>query len=123
MHLALLSTDEDRAKALIDWTWARLHPRARRPGSPYERTSVTPDRRRVAPSGDQFEITFGSQRAVVVEVGGGIRTYSADGHDVLDGYGPDERCPSGRGQLLVPWPNRIQDGSYEFEGHAPSAAR
>jgi aldose 1-epimerase len=53
---------------------------------------------------------------VVVEVGGGLRTYSVDGHDVLDGYGADERCPSGRGQLLLPWPNRIQDGSYEFDG-------
>ena len=78
--------------------------------------SPTPARRRIAPSGDQFEITFGGQQAVVVEIGGGLRTYSADGHAVLDGYGPDRRCPSGRGQLLVPWPNRIQDGQYEFEG-------
>ena len=77
---------------------------------------MTEDRAAVAPSGDQVELTFGSQRAVVVEVGGGIRTYSANGHEVLDGYGLDERCPSGRGQLLLPWPNRIQDGSYEFEG-------
>jgi aldose 1-epimerase len=23
---------------------------------------------------------------------------------------------SGRGQALIPWPNRLQDGSYEFEG-------
>ena len=70
----------------------------------------------VAPSGDQFEIAFGAQRAVVVEVGGGIRTYSVDGHELLDGYGIDVRCPSGRGQLLLPWPNRIQDGNYEFDG-------
>ena len=75
------------------------------------------NRAAVAPSGDQVEITFGDQRAVVVEVGGGIRTYSVGGNDILDGYGIDERCPSGRGQLLIPWPNRIQDGSYEFEGH------
>jgi aldose 1-epimerase len=78
---------------------------------------VTPDSVAVAPSGDQFEITFGSQRAVIVEVGGGIRTYSGGGNDILDGYGVEERCPSGRGQVLIPWPNRIQDGSYEFEGH------
>jgi aldose 1-epimerase len=70
----------------------------------------------VAPSGDQVELAFEDQRAVVVEVGGGLRTYRVDGHDILDGYGVDERCPSGRGQLLLPWPNRIQDGSYEFEG-------
>ena len=81
--------------------------------------SASPDRREVAPpSGDQIEIAFGDQRAVVVEVGGGLRTYSADGHDVLDGYGVDERCPSGRGQLLIPWPNRIRDGQYDFDGQS-----
>jgi aldose 1-epimerase len=77
---------------------------------------VTPDRLGVVPSGDQFEIAFESQRAVIVEVGGGIRTYSVGGNDILDGYGVEERCPSGRGQILIPWPNRIQDGSYEFDG-------
>jgi aldose 1-epimerase len=70
----------------------------------------------VAPSGDQFEISFGDQRAVVVEVGGGIRMYSLEGHDLLDGYPVDVPCPSGRGQVLIPWPNRIQDGRYRFGG-------
>jgi aldose 1-epimerase len=41
---------------------------------------------RLAPSGKQLEIVLGDQRAVVVEVGGGLRTYSAAGRDVLDGY-------------------------------------
>jgi len=70
----------------------------------------------IAPSGQQVEIVLGDQRAVVVEVGGGLRTYSADGRELLDGYGADEMSGSGRGQVLIPWPNRIQDGSYEFEG-------
>ena len=35
--------------------------------------------------------------------------------EVLDGYGVDE-CTSGRGQVLIPWPNRIEDGTYEFDG-------
>jgi aldose 1-epimerase len=69
-----------------------------------------------APSGEQIEIALGDQRAVVVEVGGGLRTYSAAGRELLDGYGIDEMSTSGRGQVLIPWPNRIQDGSYEFEG-------
>jgi aldose 1-epimerase len=69
-----------------------------------------------APSGEQIEIAFGDQRAVLVEVGGGLRTYSAAGRELLDGYGADEMSTSGRGQLLIPWPNRIQDGSYEFDG-------
>ena len=55
----------------------------------------------------------------MVEVGGGLRTYSLRGHHVLDGYPPAVRCPDGRGQLLMPWPNRIRDGRYTFagEGH------
>jgi aldose 1-epimerase len=78
--------------------------------------SPGPGRREIAPSGDQAEIAFGSQRAVVVEVGGGLRTYSVDGRDLLDGYGIEEACSSGRGQLLIPWPNRVQDGQYVFDG-------
>jgi aldose 1-epimerase len=69
-----------------------------------------------SPSGEQIEIELGGQRAVVVEVGAGLRAWSAAGRAVLDGYGADEVCPSGRGQVLTPWPNRVQDGSYEFEG-------
>ena len=68
------------------------------------------------PSGEQVGIAFGDQKAVVVQVGAGLRTYSAAGRELLDGYGPDEMSTSGRGQVLIPWPNRIQDGSYEFEG-------
>jgi aldose 1-epimerase len=70
------------------------------------------------PSGEQIEIALGDQRAVVVEAGGGLRTYSAAGRELLDGYGADEMSTSGRGQVLIPWPNRIQDGSYEFEGRS-----
>ena len=71
---------------------------------------------RVPPSGEQIEITSGDQRAVVVEVGGGLRAYTIGGRDVLDGYGLEEQSLSGRGQVLIPWPNRLQDGSYEFDG-------
>jgi aldose 1-epimerase len=71
---------------------------------------------RPKPSGEQIELALGHQRVVVVEVGGGLREYVADGRAVLDGYGEDELCTSGRGQLLIPWPNRIADGHYEFDG-------
>ena len=67
-------------------------------------------------SGEQHEIAFGEHRAVVVEVGGGLRAYAAGGLELLDGYGEDELCHSGRGQILAPWPNRLEDGSYEFGG-------
>jgi aldose 1-epimerase len=70
----------------------------------------------IAPSGEQIEIVHGDQRAVVVEVGGGLREYTLNGRRVLDGYGADEMSGSGRGQVLIPWPNRIQDGRYSFDG-------
>jgi aldose 1-epimerase len=70
------------------------------------------------PSGEQVELAFGAQRAVVVSVGAGLRTYSVGERPILDGYGADELCPSGRGQLLAPWPNRIEDGRYELDGRS-----
>ena len=70
----------------------------------------------IPPSGEQFEIAAGDQRAVVVEVGGGLRSYTAGDRDVVDGYGVEEQSTSGRGQVLVPWPNRLEDGRYEFDG-------
>jgi aldose 1-epimerase len=69
-----------------------------------------------APSGRQVSIASGQLQAVIVEVGGGIRSFQAAGQAVLDGYGPDERCTSSRGQLLIPWPNRLQRGRYEWDG-------
>jgi aldose 1-epimerase len=68
------------------------------------------------PSGLQLELEHAEQKAVVVEVGGGLRSYVVGDREVLDGYAVDELCPSGRGQLLIPWPNRLEDGSYQFDG-------
>jgi aldose 1-epimerase len=69
-----------------------------------------------APSGQQYELAHGDQRAFVVDVGAGLRSYRAAGHDIVDGYRRDETCEGGRGQLLIPWPNRIAGGRYSFEG-------
>jgi aldose 1-epimerase len=52
----------------------------------------------------------------VVEVGAGLRSYTVGDLEVLDGYGADELASAGRGQVLIPWPNRIEDGAYEFGG-------
>jgi aldose 1-epimerase len=70
----------------------------------------------VAEQGRQVDIACGDQRVAVVGLGGGLRSYVADGRELLDGFPPGERPTSGRGQVLAPWPNRIEDGSYEFDG-------
>ena len=70
----------------------------------------------VAQQSGQIEIARGEQRVGVVELGGGLRSYEVAGRGLLDGFRAGDRPTSGRGQVLAPWPNRIEDGSYEFDG-------
>jgi aldose 1-epimerase len=69
-----------------------------------------------APSGEQFEIAHGEQRATVVEVGGGVREYSVAGRPVLEPYAREAMCDGAHGAVLIPWPNRLADGRYHFDG-------
>lgn len=71
----------------------------------------------ILPSGRQIELVRGSQSAVVVEVGGGLRTYDVGGRSVLDGYPAGDMVTAARGQPLVPWPNRLHGGSYTWDGY------
>jgi aldose 1-epimerase len=66
------------------------------------------------PSGAQVELSAGPWSAAVVEVGGGIRALEHDGRPVLDGYGAREMASGGRGQPLMPWPNRLAEGRYRW---------
>lgn len=74
------------------------------------------------PSGRQFEIAHGNQRAVVVEVGATLRTYDVEGKPVVEGFPPERMADGGRGQPLLPWPNRLADGRYEFGGQTHQLA-
>jgi aldose 1-epimerase len=67
-------------------------------------------------SGQQFEISAGTSTATVVEVGAGLRSYAVDGRELLDGHAADEMATSARGQPLIPWPNRLHDGRYSWDG-------
>jgi aldose 1-epimerase len=68
------------------------------------------------PSGRQVALRHGPWTAVVVEVGGGLRELAYDGRPLLDGYGPGEMASGGRGQPLLPWPNRLAGGRYRAGG-------
>jgi aldose 1-epimerase len=74
------------------------------------------------PSGEQHEIRHDDQVVVVAEVGATLRAYSAGGLDVLDGFSVDEPSSAGRGQVLAPWPNRLDGGHYEFDDRPGAAA-
>jgi aldose 1-epimerase len=71
-----------------------------------------------AKSGTQWSIESGEHRATVVEVGGVLRSYAVGVREIVDGFGTDEPSPASAGQILAPWPNRIRDGQYTFEGTA-----
>ena len=70
----------------------------------------------VLPSGEQFEISSGGHRATIVEVGGGLREYEVDGRAVIEPYSADRMCDGAHGAPLIPWPNRLADGRYTFDG-------
>jgi len=55
---------------------------------------------------------------MAVEVGGGIRAYAVGGREVLESYPIDAMCDGGHGAVLIPWPNRLADGAYTFDGVA-----
>jgi aldose 1-epimerase len=79
-------------------------------------TSVT-DRLATTPlTGGQYEIAAGGYRAVATELGAGLRELHCDGRPLIAGYQPDELPPGAAGQLLVPWPNRIDGGRYTVDG-------
>src|SRR5688500_15165233 len=70
----------------------------------------------VFPSGDQFRISAGDYAAVVTERGAALRLLQHDGRDLVRPFPEDRMSSGGRGQLLVPWPNRSRDGRYSFGG-------
>jgi aldose 1-epimerase len=69
-----------------------------------------------APTGEQFTISNGPYAAVVTEVGATLRSLTFDGRDLINGFGVNDSVKGGRGQNLLPWPNRLRDGKYTFNG-------
>ncbi|MHA7155888.1 aldose 1-epimerase family protein [Arthrobacter sp. TMN-50] len=67
-------------------------------------------------SGRQLSLRHGGYTAVVVSVGASLRELSFSGRELIRSYGADEIRPSYRGAILVPWPNRVVNGSYPFGG-------
>jgi aldose 1-epimerase len=69
-----------------------------------------------AASGQQWNLGADGHEATVVEVGGGVREYTVDGVPQLLGYAVDQVAPGSAGAPLIPWPNRVRDGRYTFDG-------
>ncbi len=67
-------------------------------------------------TGAQYDLSAGDYRATVTELGAGLRQLEYRGQPVTVGYEPDVLPPGAAGQLLCPWPNRVDGGHYAIDG-------
>jgi aldose 1-epimerase len=73
-----------------------------------------------APTGEQFRLTRntpnGLAEAVIVEVAASIREFRIGGVELTEPYGEFSTPPFADGIVLVPWPNRVEDGVWKLDG-------
>ena len=73
-----------------------------------------------APTGEQFRLTrstpHGLAEAVIVEVAASIREFRIGTVELTEPYGEFSMPPFADGIVLVPWPNRIEDGVWALDG-------
>ena len=72
------------------------------------------------PTGEQYPLAFeggGRQsRAIITEVAAGLRALEVEGVALVETYAETSVPPYGSGIVLVPWPNRVEDGEWMLEG-------
>src|SRR4051794_41153023 len=87
-------------------------PARSRPGA-----SARQNRTVIPSSGTQFSIASGEYRAEIASVGATLRSLRQGDRDLVLPFSADEVRPRYLGTAaLFPWPNRIVDGRYTFEG-------
>jgi aldose 1-epimerase len=67
-------------------------------------------------TGEQYEIRAGGYTATVTALGATLRALAKDGTNLVTTFDPDVLPPHSAGMLLAPWPNRVDHGTYTFEG-------
>jgi aldose 1-epimerase len=74
------------------------------------------------PSGAQYRIAHGDQQATVVEVGAAVREYRDGDREIFQSYPKHDVSWAYHGSVLLPWPNRLRDGCYDFDGESHQVA-
>ncbi|WP_348786530.1 aldose 1-epimerase family protein [Leifsonia sp. NPDC080035] len=67
-------------------------------------------------SGTHYGLTAGDYHATIASVGASLRTLEHRGRPLVVPFDADEVRPAYRGATLAPWPNRVVDGRYTFDG-------
>jgi len=73
-------------------------------------------------TGDEVRLRHGPYSASVVTLGASLRSLEHDGRPLVVPFAADRMRPVFRGSLLAPWPNRVVDGRYAFEGEQQQLA-
>lgn len=67
-------------------------------------------------SGNLFKLHTSLYDTQIVSVGGGIASLRFKGKDLMIRHNVDEVAKAHLGKLLIPWPNRVFKGQYEYQG-------
>jgi aldose 1-epimerase len=67
-------------------------------------------------SGHQYTLASGGYTAEIASVGASVRRLRFEGRDLIVPFEATGIRPFFRGALLAPWPNRVVDAKYTFEG-------
>ena len=67
-------------------------------------------------TGQQYSIHFGDYSAVITQLGAILRRFDYQSKEVIVPFGENDTIPCCNGYVLVPYPNRVEDGEYSFEG-------
>lgn len=68
------------------------------------------------PTGPQHRIERGTSAATITSVAASLRHFERDGVQYTPGFPEDVTPPFGCGIVLVPWPNRVEDGVWTLDG-------
>jgi aldose 1-epimerase len=67
-------------------------------------------------SGRQLRLSAGDYQATIASIGASLRELTWQGRHLVVPFAEDQVRPAYRGAVLAPWPNRVVDGKYEFNG-------
>ncbi|MES2170658.1 MAG: aldose 1-epimerase family protein [Actinomycetota bacterium] len=70
----------------------------------------------LTPTGTQYELVLGANRAAITQVAAALRELQVDGTDLVQPYPATSIAPFGAGITLAPWPNRVRDGRWQLDG-------
>lgn len=65
----------------------------------------------------EIRIESGDYSAEIRTMGAGLSALRYMGRDLVDPFIPAPKPENYRGDVLAPWPNRIEDGQYEVDGN------